>query len=98
MPRLHGKVRALPVHWVGQHGGVAAHQVTGSIDLRDPAISALGNEVGEVLDSLCASEQRLDGGMALEMLHQVVRAAQRLVELAQQRASSDGERVLVRVD
>ena len=54
--------------------------------------------MGEVLDRFGATQQRLDARMVLEMLHEVVGAAQRLVELAEQRAAADGERVLVRVD
>src|SRR5207302_115942 len=62
------------------------------------AESALGNQMPEVLDRLRAAQERLDRGVILEMLEQVVGAVEPFVELAQQRAAADRERVLVGVD
>ena len=86
------------MHGVRKHRGVPAHQVAGPVDLRNPAVAAFRDQVREIFDRLRAAEQRFDGGVLLEVLHQVVGRAQRLVELAEQRAAADRERVAVGVD
>ncbi len=61
-------------------------------------MSPLRDQVGQVLDSLSTSKQRLHRGMLLEVLHQIVRASQGGVELTQQRAATDRQGVPVGVD
>src|SRR5207237_3108371 len=61
-------------------------------------VASLRDQVRQVLDRLRATQQRLHGRVLLEVLHQVVRRAQGLVELAEQRAASNRQRVVVGVD
>ena len=86
------------MHGIGKHGRVATDQVARSVDLRDAAIAALGDEMAEIFDGFRAAEQWLNRRMVLEVLEQLIGAAQRRVELTQQRPAADGERVLVGVD
>ena len=83
---------------VGQHRRVPAHQVARPVDLGDAAVAAFGNQVCEVFDRLRTAQKGLDRRVLLEVLHQVVRGTQRLVELAEQRATTDREGVAVGVD
>src|SRR3989442_5750403 len=92
------EVRAFAVDRVRQHRRVATDQIAGAVNLRNASIPALGDEVRQVLDGLGASQQRFDAGVILEVLHEVIGAAERVVELAQQRAASHRQGVLVRVD
>src|ERR1700730_15404292 len=71
-PALQGQVRPLPVDRIGEHRSVATDQVAGAVDLRDGLVAALGDHLGQVLDSLSTLDQRLDGRMRLEVVHEGV--------------------------
>src|ERR1043165_8877624 len=95
---LHRQVGALAMHRVREHRGVTADQVARPAYLRDASVSAFRDKMCEVLDRLRSAEQGLDRGVLLEVLHQIVGGPQGLVELTEQGAADDRERVPVRVD